>query len=129
LPFAAIAATSPVLQRWFASTGVRGADDPYFLYVASNLGSMLGLLSYPLVLEPVLPLHDQSRLWTGGYVLLVVLTATSAAGVWRARAAASPGRGRADPARSVSGLRRARWVALAFVPSSLMLAVTTYLSS
>src|SRR5690349_9989336 len=70
LPFAAVSATSPVLQRWFAASGVRGADDPYFLYVASNLGSMLALLAYPLVVEPLLPLHDQSRLWSGGYALL-----------------------------------------------------------
>ncbi|HLY37974.1 MAG TPA: fused MFS/spermidine synthase, partial [Candidatus Binatia bacterium] len=125
LPFAAVSATSPVLQRWFAASGARGADDPYFLYVASNLGSMLALLAYPLVVEPLLPLHDQSRLWSGGYALLVLLTATSAVAVWRGRDVPST----AAPAPNVPSVRRARWVALAFVPSSLMLAVTTYLSN
>ena len=54
LPFFAVSATAPLMQRWFSHTGHRHAGDPYFLYGASNLGSMLGLLGFPLILEPTL---------------------------------------------------------------------------
>src|SRR5215210_5404563 len=74
LPFFVVSATAPLLQGWFSRTGHPSAADPYFLYAASNLGSMLALLSYPLVLEPTLRLSQQSRLWTAGYAALVVLT-------------------------------------------------------
>ena len=47
VPFFVVATSAPLLQKWFASTGHPAAKDPYFLYGASNLGSMLGLLAYP----------------------------------------------------------------------------------
>jgi hypothetical protein len=133
LPFFVVAATAPLLQRWFSRTGHASAADPYFLYAASNLGSMLALLAYPLVLEPTLRLSQQSRLWTAGYGVLVVLTLACATAVWRSRGPAA----RADdgPGGDASGVdrvglgRRVRWVLLAFVPSSLMLGVTTYLTT
>ncbi len=61
LPFFALSATTSLMQRWFADSGRKDAEDPYFLYAASNAGSLLGLLAYPLVLEPLLRLHTQSR--------------------------------------------------------------------
>ena len=61
-PFFAVSTTSPLLQRWFAASGHRRAADPYFLYAASNLGSLLALLSYPLWLEPNLSSRRQTRL-------------------------------------------------------------------
>ena len=73
LPFFAVSATSPVLQAWFAATGHRAARDPYVLYAASNLGSMLALLAYPVLVERYLRLDTQSRLWAGGYGTLLVL--------------------------------------------------------
>ena len=66
-PFVALATASPLLQRWFAGAGHPLADDPYFLYAASNAGSLLGLLSYPFLLEPFLPLAGQARVWAVGY--------------------------------------------------------------
>src|SRR6202020_1053418 len=63
LPFFALSATTSMMQRWFADSGVKDAHDPYFLYAASNAGSLIGLLAYPLLLEPLLRLHAQSRLW------------------------------------------------------------------
>src|SRR5262245_46089462 len=56
VPFFAVAATAPLLQRWFSRTDHPAAADPYFLYAASNAGSLLALLSYPLLVEPNLPL-------------------------------------------------------------------------
>ena len=134
LPFFAISATSPMLQQWFAGSGHRGAADPYFLYAASNLGSMLALLSYPTLLEPMLSLPDQSRLWTAGYALLIALMAASAALLWRTTPAAASAMPRVPAerevaARPVTGRRRLRWIMLALVPSGLMLNVTTYLST
>jgi hypothetical protein len=138
LPFFATSATSPVLQAWFAATGHGAARDPYFLYAASNLGSMLALVAYPVVLERALALDAQSRLWGWGYGALVLLVGACAVALWRGRAAgARAGLGAtaaldaaaAEAAAPPTVGRRARWVLLAFVPSSLLLSVTTYLST
>src|SRR5207245_4382933 len=78
LPFFILSSSTPLLQKWFASTGHSAAKDPYFLYAASNLGSMLALLGYPTVVEPFLPVKkdhwiSQCWLWTLGYGLLILL--------------------------------------------------------
>jgi len=62
LPFFVVSTTAPLLQRWLAATDHPAAADPYFLYRASNLGSVLGLLSYPLIVEPAMRLSEQGRL-------------------------------------------------------------------
>src|SRR5262249_45283819 len=71
LPFLAVAATAPLLQRWFAGTDHPGARNPYVLYAASNVGSVIGLLSYPTLVEPFLTLQQQAWVWSVGYLLLV----------------------------------------------------------
>src|SRR5262249_19706349 len=83
LPFFVVATTAPLLQRWFTATGHPSAGDPYFLYAASNLGSILALLAYPAAVEPLLPLAGQGRLWEAGYGLLVALIACCAVALWR----------------------------------------------
>jgi SAM-dependent methyltransferase len=132
LPFFVVAATAPLLQAWFARTGHPSGRDPYFLYAASNLGSMLALLGYPLLIEPNLRLADQSLVWAAGYVVLVALIGACAVVVWRAPAGGSgelaPEAGEVDADRPTIG-RRLGWVGLAFVPSSLLIGVTTYLST
>lgn len=123
LPFFAVSATSPLLQRWFASTGHPDSGDPYFLYAAGNAGSLLGLLAYPFAIEPWTSLGWQSGAWSVGFVMLAGL---SLACGWSARSG-SP----SDEIRSSSApgsRRRIRWVALAAVPSSLLLSVTSYVS-
>lgn len=195
LPFLVVATSAPLLQRWFAHTGHPAAQDPYFLYGASNLGSFLSLLAYPFIIEPTLGLSTQSWTWTIGYTTLVVLVLGCAAMVMMAPPSVSlpkektlkesapketvppveekkeeaikagaPGAGKItsfkkggkqfrkepekrklttkhEPATPVSvthhrthdprlapvtPARRLRWIALAAVPSSLMLGVTTY---
>ncbi|MGD8817992.1 MAG: fused MFS/spermidine synthase [Acidobacteriota bacterium] len=128
-PFFIVAASAPLLQRWFSLTGHPAAGDPYFLYAASNLGSLLALLSYPLAIEPALDLVATGRLWTAGYVLLLALIAGCATGLRRAGVAPVLDDGTIDgpPPRDLSG--QLRWAALAAVPSSLMLSVTTYIST
>ena len=132
LPFVLLAATSPLLQAWFASTGSRGARDPYFLYAASNAGSMLALLAYPALIEPWLGLAHQRRLWSSGMILAVGLVATCAVVSLRRSSspapAAPPSRGGAR-AGGVGWRLRWRWLALAAVPSSLLLSVTTYVTT
>src|SRR5258708_28349537 len=77
LPFFALAANSPLLQAWFARSDHPAAKDPYFLYAASNVGSFLALLSYPLIIEPLIRLYDQTWLWTIGFYVLILLIAGS----------------------------------------------------
>jgi len=132
LPFFVLSSTAPVLQLWFARSGHPAARDPYFLYAASNAGSLLALFAYPLVVEPLWALGEQSRLWAWGYIWLVVMVTVCAA-VLRARAPATVSKspaGHVHPIALRLGLRRRlRWVFWAFVPSSLMLGVTTHITT
>ena len=141
LPYFAVACSSPLLQRWFASSGHPAAGDPYFLFAASNLGSLAGLLAYPLLVEPRWSLEAQARGWTLGYGLLVLLLLCCAAwtlgwGHGRPSAAgpasaATPDAdaGPAGPALAPPLSRRLWWAALAALPSSLMIGATTAIST
>ena len=70
VPFFVVSASAPLLQKWFSSTDHPAARDPYFLYGASNVGSMLALLAYPLVVERFVGLANQRLYWALGYGLL-----------------------------------------------------------
>lgn len=87
-PYMFLSATSPLIQSWFSRTHVRSA--PYRLYALSNVGSLLGLLTYPLVVERFLPLESQAVLWSGGYALFVVLCIVSAVQVFALDAKSPP---------------------------------------
>jgi hypothetical protein len=198
LPFLVVSTTAPLLQKWFAHTGHPASRDPYFLYGASNLGSLLALVAYPVVIEPALGLSSQSWLWAFGYFGLIgtllacvgfawgpasreeelahahaehpPLAAEAAVTVPAAESATAvtasaptPGKptgirpGKKGPQRGGGGgghhgrptqvaptpsiavpprsvdhidaLRRLRWVALAAIPSSLMLGITTHITT
>jgi len=129
LPFLALAANTPLLQAWFVRTGHRDAHDPYFLYAASNVGSFLALLSYPVLLEPTLTLHSQSRLWTFGFWLLVVLIAACAVLVLRSSPAAAVEEARETAEPPPTWSKIGRWIFLAAVPSGLLVAVTAHIST
>jgi hypothetical protein len=169
VPFFVLSTTSPLLQRWFATTGHSSARDPYFLYAASNAGSLLGLLAYPLLIEPRLTLAHQEWVFAGGVMGYVGLVFACALTVLRKREAPSSAElkkqeeeqkpevelnkqvGSADlnsglraPRSALEGSalegapnaehhictrRIARWVALAALPSSLLLGVTTHVST
>src|SRR5262249_31410921 len=129
LPFFAIATTGPLLQKWFAGTGHAAARDPYFLYAASNLGSLLALAAYPGLVEPARRLTAQSSDWAVGYGIFAVIVVVCAVQLWRARGPAPTPESTPQPAAPLTWPRRARWVLLAFVPSSLLLGVTTYMST
>jgi spermidine synthase len=136
LPFFVLSSTASMLQLWFSRTNHPGARDPYFLYAASNLGSLLALASYPVLVEPFLTLGAQSRLWAGGYAAFVVLTGACALASCRQQNRdrvpvidEDDSLGKRESNATISTARRARWVAASFIPSSLMLAVTSYLST
>ncbi len=138
LPFFVVSSSAPLLQRWFSHARHQTSDDPYHLYAASNLGSITGLIAYPVLIEPSLLLREQTRLWTALYGLLVLLFAGCAFRTWknqsaaaRADAAQKPSSERAPRAASdkIDWQRRLRWMLCAFIPSSLMLGVTTYLTT
>jgi hypothetical protein len=124
--FFVVSAQAPLMQRWFAADARAG--DPYYLYAASNLGSFAGLISYPALVEPTLPLAAQSWGWTAGYALLVVLVAGAAAARWHGRAETHE-----DDAASAeprpTWRRQIHWLLIAAVPSGLMLSTTTHLTT
>lgn len=183
-PFLVLSGTGPILQRWFSRSGHAQAADPYHLYAASNLGSALALIAYPLLMEPRMRLAGQSGAWTAGYALLALLIAGCAALVWKtgdspasvdavnsrvpvdrvdgahtavsvdaadsavavdtvdmagsvdAADSVNPvdavgGVDAADEAQTATVTPRERliWIGLAFVPSSLLLGVTTFITT
>ncbi len=130
LPFFVLSTTAPLLQKWFSYA--RPDDgDPYFLYGASNVGSMLSLAAYPVLIEPRLGLFGQSNAWRWGYCAFVVMVGWCAISVLRTKSS-SPSETKSEPAaptESISALRRLRWIFLSLVPSSLLLSVTTYITT
>jgi SAM-dependent methyltransferase len=133
--FLVVSAGAPTLQRWFADTRDPDAKDPYFLYSASNVGSMAALLAYPFLVEPRLDLAGQTRLWAGGYALLFLLLAGAAVALWRSKPAEAESLDgeasavAATPPPPVTNRERLLWLALSAVPSSLLLGVTNYLTA
>lgn len=124
LPFFAAASTAPVLQRWFSSTGHPASKDPYFLYAASNLGSMVALLGYPTLVEPLMHLADQSRLWSSGYYGLIALVGCCSLFVGPVQKSAT-----ILAVEKITAYRRLRWILLAMIPSSLLLGTTTFITT
>ena len=130
-PFMLLAATAPLVQRWLANSDHPSAHNPYLLYAASNTGSLIGLLGFPIIMEPNLRLSQQASYWGFGYIVAIVLAAGCAGFVWK----------RSQPfvalatipveatSASPSMRNRLKWIVLAFVPSSLLLGVTTYIST
>ncbi|MBK6412806.1 fused MFS/spermidine synthase [Sphingopyxis sp.] len=125
--FLVVSAQAPLMQRWFAADPRAG--DPYYLYAASNLGSFVGLISYPALVEPNLPLAAQSWGWTAGYALLVLLVAASAAARWHGRAAEAASDAVSIDEPRPTWRRLLHWLFIAAVPSGLMLSTTTHLTT
>ncbi|HVF39251.1 MAG TPA: fused MFS/spermidine synthase [Gemmatimonadaceae bacterium] len=128
IPFVLLASGAPLVQRWLAASGTSRSDNPYFLYAASNLGSLLALLSYPLLIEPLLPLSEQRAIWSVGYVgagLLVAFT------IWvlRLRHPAEPATVVIEGATRVTTRDRLAWIAYSAVPSSLLMGATSHIST
>lgn len=125
LPFFLLSTTSPLLQRWLA-TQSSGGGGVYRLYAVSNLGSLLGLVSYPFLVEPNLRIMTQARLWTVGFFLYAIFAAACA---WKFRtnvpSALTP---QAEAAPALPRTERLFWFALSMCGSLLLLATTSLVS-
>lgn len=131
-PFFALSASAPLLQAWFARSGNDRAQDPYFLYRASNLGSFSALIAYPLAIEPILGLAEQTRLWSAGYALAAAAVAACAltvVGRGGAHGIVAPARTTGTAHAAPSLARRGAWIGLSAVPSGLLVAVTAHITT
>ncbi len=127
LPFFALSANGPLLQAWFARTGHPQAKDPYFLYAASNVGSFLALLAYPFAIEPFTRLPQQTMGWTVGFYALILLIALCGVFLLRSRDALPDIA--TDDAAPPTFRDALIWIALAAVPSALLIAITAHIST
>ncbi|MFN0047187.1 MAG: fused MFS/spermidine synthase [Sphingorhabdus sp.] len=125
--FFAVAAQAPLMQRWYALSGNQG--EPYALYAASNIGSFGGLIAYPLLVEPFTTLNSQKWIWSGIYIALLALVVTCAIQVWRTHGAAEHRPHAHGSQTRINWRRRLYWIALAAVPSGLMLSTTSHLTT
>src|SRR5262249_15247154 len=138
-PLFAVATTAPVLQRWFSLSGHPRAHNPYFLFAAGNAGALTSLLCYPWIIEPSLNLSRQSQVWDLGFILLIVLI-TACGEMDRKRRIGGGWNIRRDDEDTTDHLVLSEpkplalrdligWVALAFIPSSWLLGVTSYITT
>lgn len=126
-PLLALSATAPLLQHWFTRTTHPHSHDPYFLYAASNVGSLGALLAFPLIVEPTLGLRFQSHAWAIGYAVLAVLILSCAA-LASSRHQVTETQS-AAPAAAHPWRERTLWLLLAAVPSSLLSGTTTKITT
>ncbi|MEE4189649.1 MAG: fused MFS/spermidine synthase, partial [Roseobacter sp.] len=129
VPFGMLSANAPLLQAWYAQSSGPSARDPYFLYGSSNFGSLLALLAFPLVAEPMLGAQAIGQAWAAVFVLFGLFLALSGWLALRNPAEPAVAAGPRTVATPVAARSIALWVFLAFVPSSLMLAITTKVST
>lgn len=125
-PYFVLSASAPLLQKWFGSSDHEKSDNPYFLYAISNIGSMGSLLAYPVLIERLMTLTLQGKLWTYGYYLLTVLIVMVAAYVWNYKIIPE------DDSNEIKRIRfseKLLWIFYAFIPSSLMLGITTLITT
>ena len=129
LPYFVVSTTAPLVQNWFAHIGHHTSDDPYYLYAASNTGSLVALLSYPFLLEPTIGLADQKTYWSIGYLILCLLIAGCAFVLWQSRRNIVMVQSIPNEESDLGLSRKLHWMALAFVPSSLLLGLTNFIST
>jgi hypothetical protein len=131
LPFLVLSATAPLLQNWYARLHAGKMDEaqrsPYWLYALSNAGSMLGLLTYPVLFEPLLRLRAQSLLWLAGFVFFALCCASCAMTTLRSASVDAAAAGPRPRTRVTTG-QRALWFMLSAVGSALLLATTNILT-
>lgn len=128
-PFAVLSATAPLLQAWYARLASSESDgrDAYSLYAASNLGSLLALAAYPMVVEPLMGLRAQAIGWSIAYAGFALMLAVLAGRVWRLPEASPTAA--AEAGQPIAWTDRIVWIALAAGPSSLLVGVTSHLTA
>jgi SAM-dependent methyltransferase len=129
LPFAVLSANAPLIQSWYRRSGGPSADDPYFLYAASNLGSLVALLAFPLIAEPIWGVTAISGAWSIGFIALGPLLLVSGLAALRPANPAAAMAATGAPSEKLRPATLCYWAFLAFIPSSLMLCVTSKIST
>lgn len=134
LPFFIVSATAPMLQRWFSLTHHKDRDNPYFLYAASNLGCLAALFCFPMVFEPSLGVRLQTTYWQAVFYVLVALFVITGLVTFgqldtQRESMLKKLASRASCDREISANRRLCWVFLAFIPSSMMLGLTSHVTT
>ncbi|MGK2960766.1 MAG: spermidine synthase [Gemmatimonadaceae bacterium] len=129
VPFVVLASFGPIAQRWLAHADAASSRDPYFLYAASNLGSLLALLAYPFIAEPLLTLGDQATVWSLVYTIVLVTVIGIAGTVGRMKLTGVEAERPTQVTSTVTLSDRARWLVYAAVPSSLLMGVTSFIST
>ena len=128
-PYLLLASTAPLLHDWFGRQ--RPDRSPYPLYAVSNVGSLLALLAYPTLVEPLFPVSRQAALWSAAYAAFVIACAWLALGVARAGSHASPTPNMGTDERRVpspSGSDVGIWLALSACGSGLLIALTNHIT-
>src|SRR5262249_38478878 len=120
MPFFLLSSTSPLLQAWYS----RSSSAPYRLYALSNAGSMLALLSYPVIVEPKISNHHQAVTWSIAYALVWILCAVVAFNGSSRKSPVSIVDSAAPPDWRLKSL----WAALAVCGSALLLSITNHIS-
>lgn len=129
LPFAVVSATAPLIQSWYARTNRSDAGDPYYLYAASNVGSLIGLAAYPLLLEPFTRVATQSHVWAMSYGVLCCLLLASGFAALRQLQPKAVVEAGGEAKAALSWTERLKWLGLAFIPSSLLVGTTTHITT
>lgn len=127
VPFGVLTTTSVMAQMWLAESELADRDDPYYLYAASNVGSLIGLLGYPLVLEPLLGLRSQAQLWAVAYGIYALFAIVLAVSLRAPKAERPPLETSDPPARPEPRIdlgTLAFWFCLSAAPCVLLMAVT-----
>lgn len=123
-PYVLLSSTGPLLQKWFSLSAP--GTSPYRLYALSNLGSLLGLLSYPFLFEPMLGLQQQSFFWSIGFGLFGVLCALTIYRIWRLPAETL--HTSQDGEQALGWLRPLIWILLAGTGSLFLISATNKIS-
>jgi len=118
IPFGVLATTSVIAQSWF-SYQYKNRKSPYQLYVTSNAGSLVALIAYITIFEPMLGLQSQKIIWFGGFIVYVILA-------WKCQSQSKVESNRNTVSRnSKIQLKNAPiWLLLSALPSGFMLATT-----
>lgn len=127
-PFFFLSATAPLLQSWFARTTHTYAANPYFLYSASNIGSLSSLIAYPFIVEPLLGLYNQALYWSIGFGLLALCIALSGFMMLRTLAPAKIV-AIAETPSVITWKNRGWWIFMSFIPSALLVAWTNHITT
>lgn len=132
LPFFVISTSAPLLQSWFSKTDHPNASNPFFLYAASNLGSMISLITYPFLINKYFSLTEQGQVWTQGFAGLVVGCILCVVILWKRPSRVESPSMVHDSAPKTAGPSYSAvmtWIVLSFIPSSLLIGETTFLAS